>query len=265
MLCKYITINIDGLQEKILIFLIFYCMIRMEMSVLERVLTSGALVNFILVIIGGSIGMLVKSGIPERIRDALMKGMALCVLYIGVTGLFEDNINPIIIVLSLGLGAALGELCDLDKQINCFAGFIERKISKGAANATVAEGFVSATLLFCVGAMTVVGSIDSGISGDNTTLYSKSIIDCISASVLASSLGLGVVLSALPVLAIEGVLTLLAAVVAPVLTTEVIAHMSVIGSLLIIAISFNMLKITKIKVMNILPAVFIPLALCFVL
>ena len=263
MLCKYITINIDGLQEKILIFLIFYCMIRMEMSVLERVLTSGALVNFILVIIGGSIGMLVKSGIPERIRDALMKGMALCVLYIGITGLFEDNINPIIIVLSLGLGAASGELCDLDKQINRFAGFIERKISKGAANATVAEGFVSATLLFCVGAMTVVGSIDSGISGDNTTLYSKSIIDCISASVLASSLGLGVVLSAFPVLAIEGVLTLLAAVVAPILMTDVIAHMSVIGSLLIIAISFNMLKITKIKVMNILPAVFVPLVLCF--
>ena len=263
MLCKYSTINITSLQEKILIFLIFYCMITMEMIVLERVLTSGALVNFILVIIGGSIGMLVKSGIPERIRDALMKGMALCVFYIGVTGLFEDDINPIIVVLSLGLGAALGELCDLDKQINRLAGFIESKISKGGANVTIAEGFVSATLLFCVGAMTVVGSIDSGVSGDNTTLYSKSIIDCISASVLASSLGLGVVLSAFPVLAIEGVLTLLAAVVAPILTTDVIAHMSVIGSLLIIAISFNMLKITKIKVMNILPAVFVPLALCF--
>lgn len=232
---------------------------------LERILTSGALVNFILVIIGGSIGMLVKSGIPERIRDALMKGMALCVLYIGVTGLFEDEINPIIIVLSLGLGAAMGELFDLDKQINRLAGFIERKLSGGGANGTIAEGFVSATLLFCIGAMTVVGSIDSGISGDNTTLYSKSLIDCIAASVLASSLGLGVVLSAFPVLFIEGLLTLLAAVVAPVLNARTVAHMSVIGSLLIIAISFNMLKITKIKVMNILPAVFIPLALCFIL
>ena len=229
---------------------------------LERILTSGALVNFTLVIIGGSIGMLFKRGIPERLRETLMKGMALCVLYIGISGLFEEGINPLIAVLSLGIGSALGELIDIDKLVNRFAAFIENRVSHGKGEGRLAEGFVSATLLFCVGAMTVVGSIDSGISGDNTTLYSKSLIDCISAAVFASSLGAGVVLSAFPVLLIEGTLTILAAVVAPILTTCAVAHMSVIGSLLIIAISFNMMGITKIKVMNILPAVFIPLALC---
>ena len=232
------------------------------MIVLGRILTSGALVNFILVIIGGSLGMLFKRGIPDRLRDTLMKGMALCVLYIGISGLFEENINPLVAVLSLGVGSALGELIDLDGLVNRFAAFIEGKISRGKAEGRLAEGFVSATLLFCVGAMTVVGSIDSGISGDNTTLYSKSLIDCISAAVFASSLGGGVVLAAFPVLFIEGALTLLAAVVAPILTARAVAHMSVIGSLLIIAISLNMMGITKIKVMNILPAVFIPLALC---
>ena len=110
--------------------------------------------------------------------------------------------------------------------------------------------------------MTVVGSIDSGISGDNTTLYSKSVIDCISAMVFASTMGIGVVLSSVAVLVIEGALTILASVVEPILTTAVVAHMSVIGSLLIIAIALNMLKVTKIKVMNIIPAIFLPILFC---
>ncbi len=229
---------------------------------MRAILTSGALVNFILVIVGGSIGMLLKKGIPDRLRDTLLKGMALCVLFIGVGGLFEDGLNPLIVILSMGIGAAIGELADLDKLVNRLAGRVEAAINKNGGSNKIAEGLVSATLLFCVGAMTVVGSIDSGISGDNTTLYSKSIIDCISAAVFASSLGLGVVLAAFPVLIIEGALTLGAAFLQPILTTEIINHMSVIGSLLIIAISFNMLGSCKIKVMNLIPAVFLPLVLC---
>ena len=113
--------------------------------------------------------------------------------------------------------------------------------------------------------MTVVGSIDSGISGDNSTLYSKSIIDGVSSVALTSSLGIGVMLSAIPVLVIEGGLTLLASVVSPILTEAAVAHMSVIGSLLIIAIALNMLGLTKIKVMNYLPSVFLPLIFCLLL
>lgn len=228
-----------------------------------KIFTSGAFVNFILVLIGSSIGMLLKRGIPEKIQKTLVSAVALCVLYIGITGLFEDNINALIIIISMALGAVIGQALDLDRLVNSLAQKIENKVKKeGSQSGKIAEGFVSATLLFCVGAMTVVGSIDSGVSGDNTTLYSKSVIDLISSAVLASSLGFGVMLSSLGVLVIEGTLTLLAVVVQPVLTAEVVAHMSVIGSLLIIAIALNMLKITNIKVMNIIPAVFIPILLC---
>ena len=226
-------------------------------------LTSGAFVNFVLVIIGSGIGMLLRREIPEKVQKTLVSAVALCVLYIGITGLFEDNINVLVVIISMALGAIVGQLIDLDRLVNLLAQKIEAKVKKDdGKSGKIAEGFVSATLLFCVGAMTVVGSIDSGVSGDNTTLYSKSVIDCISSAVLASSLGFGVMLSSLGVIVIEGGLTLLAHVVQPVLTTEVVAHISVIGSLLIIAIALNMLEIIKIKVMNIIPAVFLPILLC---
>ncbi len=226
-------------------------------------ITSGAVVNFALVIFGSGIGLIFKKGMPERIRELLTFAMALCVFYIGVTGLFEKSIHPLIVILSCGIGAVLGELLNLDAVVNRLGGAIENRVNRGRQNASpVAEGFVSATLIFCVGAMTVVGSIDSGISGDNTTLYSKSLIDCITAAVLTSSLGIGVMFSALSVLFIEGGITLCASVIGPFLDERTVAHMSVVGSLLIIAIAFNMLKVTKIKVMNLIPAVFIPLILC---
>lgn len=232
------------------------------MNTVLNILKSGAVVNFFLVIVGGCVGMLLRKGIPERVRDTLMKGMAFCVMYIGISGLFEDNINPLIVVIATGIGAVLGELIDIDRLVNRLSQKIENRFSRGETG--LAEGFVSATLLFCVGAMTVVGSIDSGISGDNTTLYSKSVIDCISGAVMASAMGAGVPIAAIPVLIIEGGLTLLASFVEPLLTDRIIAHMSVIGSMLIIAIAFNMLDLgkTRIKVMNLLPAVFLPMLFC---
>ncbi|MBQ8203620.1 MAG: DUF554 domain-containing protein [Clostridia bacterium] len=227
-----------------------------------EILKSGAVVNFFLVILGGILGMLFKKGIPERARNILMQGMALCVMYIGVTGIFEDGINVLVVILSVALGAIVGELIDLDGLVNRLGEKIEKRFNKKGGNTKIAEGFVTATLLFCVGAMTVVGSIDSGISGDNATLYSKSLIDCVSAAVFASTLGIGVALSSVSVLVIEGTLTLLAKVVEPILTAEIISHMSVIGSLLIISLSLNMLGLTKIKVMNLLPAIFLPMIFC---
>ncbi|MEE1053931.1 MAG: DUF554 domain-containing protein [Acutalibacteraceae bacterium] len=228
-----------------------------------KIFTSGAFVNFILVVIGGFAGILLKKGIPEKIQQTLMNAMALCVIFIGITGIFEEGINTLIIIVSMALGAVIGQALDLDGAVNRLALKIEDKFkTPDGENGKIAEGFATATLLFCVGAMTVVGSIDSGISGDNTTLYSKSVIDCISAMVFASTMGIGVVLSSVAVLVIEGALTILASVVEPILTTAVVAHMSVIGSLLIIAIALNMLKVTKIKVMNIIPAIFLPILFC---
>lgn len=225
-----------------------------------RIITSGAVINFLLVILGTFLGLIFKKGIPEKVKNTLMGGMALCVLYIGITGIFEDGTNIIIVIISFALGAVIGELIDFDGLVNRFGGFLEKKLSHGETH--IAEGFVTATLLFCVGAMTVVGSIESGVLGENSTLYSKGMIDCVAAMALTSSLGIGVILSAFSVLVLEGGLTLLAVYVQPLLTDAVITHMSVIGSLLIISLGLNMLGITKIKVMNYLPAIFLPIILC---
>jgi len=229
---------------------------------LERILLSGAVVNCVLVIVGAAVGVLLRKGIPERVKETLVKGMALCVFYIGISGIIDSKIKPLVVIISMAVGCVLGELLDPDRMINRLGEKIEQRFNKGGKKVKITEGFVSATLLFCVGAMTVVGSIDSGISNDNTTLYSKSLIDAVSAIPMASALGIGVMLSSIPVLIIEGALTLLAVVVKPILTTDSIVQMSAVGSLLIIAISLNMMGLTKIKVMNMLPAVFLPLALC---
>lgn len=230
---------------------------------LGKILSSGAVVNFFLVIIGSLLGLLFKKGIPERIQQTIMTGMAFCVLYIGITGLFEKGANILVMIGCFAVGSIIGELLDLDKRVNNLGAFIEKKVQKKGNDAKIAEGFVAATLLFCVGAMTIVGSIDSGINGDNTTLYSKSVIDCVAAVALTSSMGIGVIFAALSTLVIEGGLTLLAGVISPILNDYIIAQMSVIGSLLIIALALNMLKITKIKVMNFVPAILLPLLLCF--
>ncbi len=227
------------------------------------VIASGAVVNFFLVILGTVLGLLFKKGLPEKIQNVLMTAMAFCVFYIGVTGIFDDKANILIIIPCMAVGAILGELIDLDKLVNKIGQDIENKLNKNGGNVSIAKGFVSATLLFCVGAMTIVGSIDSGINGDNATLYSKSVIDCIAAMALTSSLGFGVIFAAGSVLVIEGGLTLLASFVSPILTDYIISQMSVIGSLLIVTLSLNMLGITKIKVMNFVPAILLPLTLCF--
>jgi len=234
---------------------------QLSQTALGKIFLSGAVVNFFLVIIGTLLGLLFKKGIPEKIRQALMTGMAFCVLYIGITGLFEKGANILVMIVCFALGGLLGELIDLDKRVNNLGIWIENKFSK-KSDTKIAEGFVAATLLFCVGAMTIVGSIDSGISGDNSTLYSKSVIDCVAAAALTSSMGIGVIFASVSTLVIEGGLTLLATVISPILTDYIIAQMSVIGSLLIIGLALNMLKITKIKVMNFVPAILLPIILC---
>ncbi len=228
---------------------------------LKTIFLSGTAVNVYLIVLGSAVGMILKKGIPERVRKTLIWAISLSVLYIGVSGLFSSDINALIVIISLAVGAIIGELIDLDKWVDKLAKKIEDLFSGGKGTGQIAEGFIAATLVFCIGAMAIVGSIDSGIRGDNTTLYSKSLIDGITAAVFASTLGVGVMFSAFPIIVIEGGMTLLATLLVPVLTERTIAHMGVVGSLLIICISFNMLGLTKIKVMNLVPAVFIPILL----
>lgn len=222
---------------------------------------TGTIVNVIAVLAGCCVGLLLGKLIPEHLGDAIQKGIALCVLYIGIEGML-DGTNALITILSMVLGVVVGELLKLDDKIHALGNWAEKKFAGKNQKGRFAEGFVSASLLFCVGAMSIVGSLESGLSLDHSTLYAKSMLDGISSIVYASTMGIGVALSAVAVLLYQGAITLCAAFAEPYLTDFVIAEMKCVGSLLIIAIGLNMLGVTKIKLMNYVPAIFFPILLC---
>ena len=228
----------------------------------------GALVNAGAIILGGLIGLLIRlfgrkigSSVPGRFQDIVMKGVALCVAYIGISGLMKGQ-NVLIAILSIVIGGLLGELCQLEDGINKVGQMIEHRFRAKDTNISVTQGFVTASLLFCVGAMTIVGALNSGIQGDHTMQYTKALLDGISAIILASSLGYGVLFSAGAIFIIQGGITLLAGTIAPYLSETVIAEMTCVGSLLILGLALNLLGITKLKVMNYVPAIFLPILFC---
>lgn len=218
----------------------------------------GVIVNTLTVLAGSAVGLLAKKAIPKDWTDFIFKGIALCVLYIGITGSMEGE-NTLIMILSMAIGAVVGALLDLDRHLNNLAYKLESRFKKEGEKTTIAEGFVSASLLFCVGAMTIVGSLQAGLTGDNQMLFTKATLDGISSIVFAASFGIGVVFSAAFVFSFQGALVMLARLVEPFLDTQVISEMICVGSLLIIALSLNMLGITKLKVMNYTPAIFMPI------
>ena len=220
----------------------------------------GSLVNGVAIVVGGGVGLALKKGLSERVGTAVMNALALCVLYIGISGTLKGE-NILITILSMVFGTLIGEGFELDKKINQLGDTIESKVSSPGEGVSVSEGFVTASLLFCVGAMAIVGSLQSGLTGNHDTLFAKALIDGIAAIIMASSLGIGVLLSGGLVFIYEGGITLFANFLAPVLTTSVINEMTCVGSLLIIGLSLNMLKVTDLKIMNYAPAVFIPIIL----
>lgn len=222
----------------------------------------GTIVNTIAVIIGATIGILLKKGIPERLSDTMMKGIGLCTLFLGISGSLKGE-NSLILIISMVIGALIGEGVDLDGKLNRFGSWLESKFkSKDGDKISIAEGFVSASLLFCVGAMTIVGALQSGLQGDHEMLFNKSMLDFVSSIIFASTMGVGVMLSAAFVFVYQGAITLAAQWVAPFLTDTIIAEMTCVGSVIIIGISLNLLGVTKLKVMNYVPAIFIPIILC---
>jgi uncharacterized membrane protein YqgA involved in biofilm formation len=215
---------------------------------------TGVLVNAVLVILGSALGLLFGKLLSDRLNKAVMTGIGLCTLYIGISGTLKGE-NPLILIAAMVLGVVIGTLLDID-------GFVQRLGDRAQAltrqkGGSVSEGFVTASLLFCVGAMAVVGSLEAGLTGNNATLYTKSALDFVAALFLASSLGFGVALSALSVLVYQGAIALLAGLLAPVMTTSAINELSSAGSLVIVALGLNLIGITKIKVADFLPALFI--------
>lgn len=219
----------------------------------------GVLVNTFTVIIGSLIGLFFKKGIPKKISDAIMLGIGLCTIYIGISGMLEGK-HTLIIIISMVLGAIVGTSLELDDKIGGLGNFISKHFQKNSfVQGSITEGFVTASLLFCIGAMTIVGSLNAGLTGDNEMLFTKSVLDFISSIMLSVSLGIGVLISALFVFIFQGGIVLLSTFLQPILSEGVISEITCVGSILILALGFNIIGITKIKVVNYLPSLlFIP-------
>lgn len=230
----------------------------------------GTIVNFLVVLICGILGVVIKKGIPERISNGLKTAMAICVIYIGIDGMLEPApavsdglflsdglIKLLMMILSIGLGTFIGEIVDIDKRVNQLGELLERKFASEGDKGRFGEGFVSCSMLFCVGAMTVNGAFADAI-GKPDILLAKSVIDGIMCFVMASTLGIGCAASSVFVLVYQGLLTLLGLFIAEIIPAAAISYMSVTGSLIIILIGTNMLGITKARTANMTPAIFIP-------
>ena len=231
----------------------------------------GVIVNSLAVVAGGVLALLlnkliakvVKMETIDRVSNTIMSGVALCVIYIGVSGSLECE-NVMGSIISMVVGGLIGEVLDLNKALNKLGEKIESKFNKGKAdtnNMSISQGFISSSLLFCVGAMAVVGSLNSGLFGNNEILFAKSALDGITAFLFTLTMGFGVILSAVAIFVYEGIITVGAFLLKGLLSTPVITAMNAVGSLLILAIGINSLLKTDIKVANLLPAMFIPIFL----
>lgn len=225
----------------------------------------GTIVNAVAVLLGGFIGLFGKRFMKEGLEQAVQKVLGLCVLMIGVFGVFtamatvdaQGKITTdgmMLLIISMVVGTLLGTLLKIEDRLNSIGNWLEKK----AKIPSFSEGFVSASLLFCAGAMTIVGSINDGLYGNSEMLYIKSILDCISAIILTSTLGAGVIFSAITVLVYQGLLTLGASILAPVLSEMLINNLGMVGNAIVACVGLNLLGITKIKTADILPAIFVP-------
>ncbi|NLY71948.1 MAG: DUF554 domain-containing protein [Clostridiales bacterium] len=215
----------------------------------------GPIVNALAIVICSLLGRFLLKGIPDRFDEIIKKAIGLSVMYIGISGALENQ-RVMILILSLVIGSAIGELINIDKGMNFIGNWAERKL--GLGNSNFSKGFVSASILYCTGSMAIVGAMNSGLMGNHEMLFAKSILDGVISIVFASSMGLGVAFSAIPVLLYEGAIALGASFVKDWMTAEIITEMSAVGSLLIAAIGLNFLIVRQIIVANMIPAIFMP-------
>ena len=218
----------------------------------------GTIVNTAAILVGSIVGLFLQGGISKRFDDAIMKALGLSVLYIGISGSLKST-DTLLLIISLIIGVIIGEAVDLDKALNKLGEKIEACFKKWSKGGSIAEGFVSASLLFCIGSMAIVGSIQSGLEGNHEMLFVKSMLDGITSIIYTASMGIGVAFSAVAVLLYQGAITIGAGFLGNVLTEIQITNIGAIGSVVIMALGLNMLQITKIKVANFLPALFIPM------
>ena len=223
----------------------------------------GTLMNAAAIVAGGTVGQCLKKGIKDRYKTTIMQAISLSVILIGIRSALNAT-DLLEVIVCMAVGGLLGEGLRIEDKIEALGAYAEKRFSR-SGDGGFSKGFVTASLVFCVGSMAIVGSLESGLSGNHDTLFAKSLLDGITSVVFASTFGTGVIFSALPVLVYQGAITMGASLLKPFLTPDVIAQMSGVGGLLIAAIGINMLNVTRIKVGNMLPAIFMPLAAFMIL
>lgn len=216
----------------------------------------GNFANAFAIVIGSLIGVFLKERFKENYKDTIMNGIGLAVIVIGITGAIKTE-NVLLVVISLVLGSILGEWFKLEDKLEGLGKMIESKLASGKSN--ISNGFVTASLIYCVGAMAIVGSLESGLTGNNQTLFVKAILDGVTSIIFASTLGIGVAFSSMSVLVYQGLITLMADTIKIFLTDALITEMSAVGGVIIIGIGINLLGLKKIRIGNMLPAIFIPI------
>ncbi|MBR5490565.1 MAG: DUF554 domain-containing protein [Oscillospiraceae bacterium] len=218
-------------------------------------------VNMATVLLGSAIGILFRKKIRENIVSAVICALALVTILIGITSAI-DTADILCIIICMALGTIIGELIRIDDAIEGAGDFIKSKLLKGKGSGRFTEGFITACIVFCVGSMTIMGSFEAGINSDYSIIFAKSALDFVSATMFAAAMGLGVPFSALFILVFQGGLTLLAGVLSPYLSPVVVTEMSAVGGVILMGMGINMLELSpkRIKVANMLPAVFLPIA-----
>ncbi|MDX8419780.1 DUF554 domain-containing protein [Stecheria sp. CLA-KB-P133] len=226
----------------------------------------GILVNALAIIAGGIIGMVFGKKIPERMQETLLKVNGTAVLFIGIGGAMSKMLTikdgvvntqgSMMMIGSLAIGTVVGELLDLDGWMHRFGVCLQKKTGNGSDSHFI-EGFVSASLTVCIGAMAIVGAIADGIDGNHSILFAKAVLDLIIVMVMSASLGKGCLFSFVPVVILQGSVTLLAKLIAPLITTAALDHISYVGSVLIFCVGVNLVFDSKIRVANILPAILV--------
>ena len=219
----------------------------------------GTIVNFFAIIVGSLVGILFQKRINQDIAYSLFKVIGLCVIYLGIIGLVKVE-NPMVIIISMALGTLIGEVIHIEKKLEIMSNKIEVLVNK-YYKGKIKDGFLTATLLFCIGSMAIIGTIESTLSNNHDTLYAKSILDGITSVIFASTMGLGVMLSSFSVLLYQGSISLLANFIKPLVTAvpETIPMISGVGSLMIMGLGINMVFNLKLKISNMLPSILIPI------
>lgn len=216
----------------------------------------GTIVNALAIILGALGGVCLKNGIKEQYKKTIMDGIGLSVLIIGIMGGVKSN-NIILVICSIVIGTMIGEFVGIEDKLDRLGKFLQSKL--GGKDSNFSNAFVTASLIYCVGAMAIVGSLEAGIQHNYETLFAKAILDGISAIVFASTLGIGVAFSSIVVFLYQGSITLLSSILSAFLTNDIINEMSAVGGILIMAIGINLLELKQIKIGNMLPAIFVPI------